>query len=89
MIVLGVVLAAAMTQAAAIQWKVAAGPMANRLLDYSGNAAFKGTAYLILASDAANFTTQLAKDGTIGTLTTYGSTSSFNAVTGATSATLT
>ena len=80
---IGIAFAAAVTQAAAINWQITAGPSANRLMDYTGNAAFKGTAYLILADDATSFTAQLAKDGTIGSLTTYGSTSTFNGVTGA------
>ena len=88
MIAIGIALAAAVTQAAAINWQISAGPAAKRVLDYTGSAAFKGTAYLILTSDAESFMTQLAKDGTIGSLTTYGSTSTFNATTGGMSAAL-
>ena len=78
MLILVVALCASLTQAAQVSWRINAGPAANRLLDYTGNAAFAGTAYLILTSDAATFTSQLAKDGTIGTTATYGSTTAFN-----------
>ena len=78
MIGLAVALAATMVQAAQIKWTVQAGPAANRLLDYTGNAVFAGTAYLIHTSDATAFTTQLAKDGTIGSTATYGNYSTFN-----------
>ena len=82
-VVLATVATAACAQAAQVKWQVSAGPVqfSLGLTDHNGDA-FTGTGYLILAADAATAAANLANDGTLGDVTTYGQNTTWNAMTG-------
>ena len=82
---MAVVLAAAMTQAAMIDWKIQAGPSANRLFNMAGTGAYKGTAYLVLAANESNIINAM-KAGESWSSYVVDSTTSLNATTGGMSA---
>ena len=82
---MAVVLAAAMTQAAMVDWKVAAGPATKRLFNMAGTGAYKGTVYLVLAANESNIINAM-KAGESWSSYVVDSTTSLNATTGGMSA---
>ena len=85
MLTMAVVLAAAMTQAAMVDWKVSAGPNANRLFNMAGTGAYRGTVYFVLAANESNIINAMKADESWSSYV-VDSTTALNATTGGMSA---